>query len=184
VLLLLRAVLDLRLPAVIRRADADPAAVPSALLAAARHLAETDPTPAMAVFAGLAGADPERLTGLTAPWSPERCAGLARELRTVLRAQGLEAGDLDAAHGAGALVAETLLRVWRRWLGGLGRSSTGYLLVQFLRRPGLVEVEPRRVLVTLASRPLDIVLEQAGYLLPLSGVALLGGRDLVFRTEV
>jgi hypothetical protein len=185
VLLLLRAVVDLRLPAVIRRAGDDPDIVPSALLAAARHLTAAAPTPAMAVFAGLVDAvsDPERLSALTVPWPTERCRALARELQAVLRAQGLDAEDLGSAHGVGALVAEAVLRAWRRWLGGLGRSSTGYLLTQFLRRPGQVEVEPRRVLVTLAPRPLDVVLEQAGYLLPLRGVGLLGGRDLVFRTE-
>ena len=185
VLLLLRAVVDLRLPAVIRRVDDDPDVVPSALLAAAHHLTAAAPTPAMAVFAGLVDAmpDPKRLSALTVPWSAERCGGLARELQTVLRGQGLDAEDLGSAHEVGALVAEAVLRAWRRWLGGLGRSSTGYLLTQFLRRPGQIEVEPGRVLVTLPSRPLDVVLEQAGYLLPLRGVGLLGGRDLVFWTE-
>jgi hypothetical protein len=185
VLLLLRAVVDLRLPTVIRRADRDPDAVPSALLAAAGHLTEADPTPAMAVFAGMVDVmpGPERLTELMVPWPVERCGGLARQLWTVLRAQGLEAEEQGSDHGVGALVADVVLRAWRRWLGALGRSSTAYLLAQFVRRPGQVEIEPGRVLVTLAARPLDVVLEQAGYLIPLRDVGLLGGRDLVLRTE-
>lgn len=183
-LLLLRAVVDLRLPTVIRRTDDDPDAVPSALMAAAHHLFGVDPMPAAAIFAGLVDtpSDPERLSALTAPWTPERRRRLARELENVLRAQGLDAVDLANDHGVGAHVAEVVIRAWRRWLGGLGRSSTGYLLTQFLRRPGRIEVEPRQVLVTLAPRPLDVVLEQAGYLLPLRNVVLLGRRDLFFRT--
>jgi hypothetical protein len=79
------------------------------------------------------------------------------------------------------LVAFSLLRLWSRWLRQFSESSVPYLLDQFIRRPGRLSASPAGVWVELEPRPLDIVIEMAGYLTPLEGVPWLGGRTVHFR---
>jgi hypothetical protein len=94
----------------------------------------------------------------------------------------VEAGDesvaalraaLDAVRGDGvdeplanwtlALTSISLLRVWAAWLRQFSTSSAPYLLNNFIRRPGRIEKVQQNLLVELAPRPLDIVIEMAGY---------------------
>jgi hypothetical protein len=79
---------------------------------------------------------------------------------------GLPGPDLTAE-----LTAAALLRLWARWLQGFAGASVPYLLHQLVRRPG--RLRPDRdghgLLVELDPRPLDVVLELAGYLAPLAG---------------
>ena len=89
---------------------------------------------------------------------------------------GLPAIDL-----AVALAAGVLLRLWARWLRNFGESSIPYLLDQFIRRPGSIWVTSTEIVVTLDRRPLDIVLEMAGYLGKIERVSWLGDRRVRFR---
>jgi hypothetical protein len=80
------------------------------------------------------------------------------------------------------LVAFGLLRLWARWLRQFSDSSIPYLLEQFIRRPGRLYPGETGLWVELEPRPLDIVVELAGYMAPLEGVPWLGGRTVYFRT--
>jgi hypothetical protein len=65
-----------------------------------------------------------------------------------------------------ALAANSLLRCWAMWLRQFASSSTPYLLNNFIRRPGSITRTEDGFLVEMASRPLDVVLEMAGYFAP------------------
>jgi hypothetical protein len=79
------------------------------------------------------------------------------------------------------LAAATLLRLWARWLPGFSEASVPYLLEQFVRRPGSVRLDGDGLLVELEPRPLDVVLELAGYTSPLSVGSPFDGRQVTFR---
>lgn len=78
-------------------------------------------------------------------------------------------------------LAAVLLRVWAFWLNGFERSSTGYLLEHFVRRPGRIVTHRDGHQVVLEPRPLDLVLRRAGYLDPLRPPAPLAATRLAFR---
>jgi hypothetical protein len=80
-----------------------------------------------------------------------------------------------------ALAASTLLRLWARWLRQFADSSVPYLLGTFIRRPGWITVNAQRIEVELQHRPLDIVLDMAGYTAELERVPWLGERGLRFH---
>lgn len=88
---------------------------------------------------------------------------------------------LPGADLAIALIALALLRVWARWLPSFGASSAPFVLAQLIRRPGRISVAEDAIDVTLDRRPLDIVLEMAGYMAPLERVSWLGNRALRFH---
>jgi hypothetical protein len=75
--------------------------------------------------------------------------------------------DADLVIG---LTALALLRAWIAWLPGFERSSPGYVLEQLVRRPGRVRRDGRFLVVELERRPLDLVLELAGYTAELEDV--------------
>lgn len=89
---------------------------------------------------------------------------------------GLAATDLSLA-----LAASVILRAWAYWLPRFAGSSVPYLLEQFIRRPGWVAIDSAQITVIPASRPLDVVIETAGYLADLEQVPWLGGRRVRFR---
>jgi hypothetical protein len=66
-----------------------------------------------------------------------------------------------------ALAAVQLARLWARWLRGFSAASLPYLLASLIRRPGRVFIGDDELVVELQPRPLDVVLELAGYLAPL-----------------
>jgi hypothetical protein len=90
-----------------------------------------------------------------------------------------------------ALLAASLVRLWARWMRSFSASSLPYLLDQFIRRGGRVRPWPQSLtafnqpaqplLIELDSRPLDIVLEMAGYLSPLEFISWLDGRKVEFE---
>jgi hypothetical protein len=94
-----------------------------------------------------------------------------------------------SSHGIGvveedlalALIAIGLVRVWARWLRQFAGSSTPWLLEKFIRRPGTIRVGRDTVLVELEPRPLDIVIEMAGYTSDIHRVPWLADRSIVFR---
>ena len=84
-------------------------------------------------------------------------------------------GDRDVDETVG-LIALAVLRAWAGWLRGFGDSSAPFVLEQFVRRPGAVALSEGRVTVELERRPLDLVLEMAGYLGELDAGAALPRR--------
>jgi hypothetical protein len=97
---------------------------------------------------------------------------------SALDAGRLELPDVDLTL---ALTAINLLRVWARWLRGFATSSAPYLLENFIRRSGWVSMDEAHIQVELENRPLDIIIDMAGYLATLEKVAWLGGRDVGFQ---
>jgi hypothetical protein len=80
-------------------------------------------------------------------------------------------------------LAVHLLRLWARWLRGFSRASVPYLLQQFIRRPGQIEIRSSEIVVTLHPAPLDPVLEMSGYLAPTPAVPWLSDRRVSFRVD-
>ncbi len=80
-----------------------------------------------------------------------------------------------------ASFADSLLRLWARWLHNFADSSLPYLMRNFVDRPGRLVITPDEVQVELEPRPLDIVLEMAGYLEPLTRMSWLDGKTVVFH---
>lgn len=94
----------------------------------------------------------------------------ARE-RLLAALASLDAGRLsppgEAGEGADltlALTATVVLRAWARWLRRFADSSVPFLLERLLRRSGRVRDTSDALEVALDGRPLDLVLEMAGYL--------------------
>jgi hypothetical protein len=75
-------------------------------------------------------------------------------------------------------VSGRLMVHWARWLHGFSGSSIGYLLRQFIRRPGVVCDGNETIRVALQPRPLDMVLRIAGYFEPLARVEWAGERRI------
>ncbi len=71
-----------------------------------------------------------------------------------------------------------LLKGWARWLPGLAHSSTGYLLDNFICRPGTIILGKQRIIADLERRPLDEILKLAGYLADTPPVAWLENRSV------
>jgi hypothetical protein len=95
-------------------------------------------------------------------------------------------GPLPCSDESALLVKHTaawVLRAWARWLPGLSNSSIPYLLRNFIRRPGTIEVGPLFLEIGLAAAPLDSILRMAGYLSDSPGAAWLGNRTIRFRTD-
>jgi len=98
-------------------------------------------------------------TGVTlGPDAPEE-GGAAAAFAAVGRGRlGLADPDLTLD-----LLAVALLRVWARWLPGFEGSSIPYLVSNLVRRDGLVHRGGDELVVQLERRPLDVLLELAGY---------------------
>jgi hypothetical protein len=108
--------------------------------------------------------------------------GSGEELEGALASMGSpETGNVDGDLTV-ALVATSLLRTWARWLRGFGDSSVAYLLDELVRRPGVLFRDGEVLTVLMEPRPLDIVLEMAGYLSELSATEIGIGR-LRFRVS-
>jgi hypothetical protein len=73
-----------------------------------------------------------------------------------------------------------LLRMWARWLRGFSDASVDFLLDNFIRRTGRLYVDKELLFVELERRPLDVVLEMAGYLADLERVPWLPGKRIKF----
>lgn len=185
VLLLARVLLDLRLAALAQR-RAYPPAGPAHLLAAVGVR-----------WAGPAGAVGRALDPAVRLLAGEGAPCTSDELAAVFRGVAPDAHDrwavvldelcarhgLDPADTPGDVLdrtADTALRVWARWLRGFDRSSSPFLLDRFVRRPGGLVVGDEVVRVLLPRRPLDVVLEMSGYLLPLEPLPGTPGRRIEF----
>jgi hypothetical protein len=114
------------------------------------------------------------------------------ELRVTHRTehQALQAALEALAHGrmglldadlTMALTAMALLRVWARWLRRFATSSIPYILENFIRRTGLLYADDNAILVEMEPRPLDVVIEMAGYTAEIERQAWFGKRRVRFR---
>lgn len=185
-LLLQRVLLDVRLAGLAERHGYPPAG-PGYLLAAVglrwagpSGKADRRLDPAIRLLAG--DESPQSIAELDAAWRAVSPAAHAA-WRSVL-------DDLAARHQLTAVAAaddpldhtaHTLLRIWARWLRDFEHSSPSYLLDQFVHRPGTVVVAPDRITVQLSRRPLDTVLEIAGYLRPIEALSGLASRRTEFQ---
>jgi hypothetical protein len=201
--LMLRAAMDVRLPALaasVGYPDAGTVLLALALRWAGEAGSSHDRAdPGLAVLDGHDGAVP--LQTLRQQWAatpPERhrrwqeTLGAAlgqppppdpaehEEALAALRHGQLGLPEADAALGC---TAAALLRHWARWLRGFSTSSVPYLLDNFVRRPGRIVPLDDDLLVELEPRPLDPVLELAGYTDELDLRGLLGRQRLRFRME-
>jgi hypothetical protein len=202
--LLLRAAVDVRLPALaagVGYPDAGTVLLALALRWAGEAGSSQDRVdPGLAVLGGHDGAVP--LQTLRRRWAaipPDRhrrwqeilLAALGQtpppdpagpdDTPAALRHGQLGLAEADEALGRGAAA---LLRHWARWLRGFSSSSVPYLLDNFIRRSGRVLLlDDGELLVELEPRPLDPVLELAGYTDELDLRGLLGRERLRFRME-
>jgi hypothetical protein len=85
--------------------------------------------------------------------------------------------NLDLTIG---IVTCVLLRLWARWLRGFSNSSIPFLLENLIRRKGTISTGPDALVVQLEPRPLDLVVELAGYLSELERVLWLPGKRIKF----
>jgi hypothetical protein len=75
--------------------------------------------------------------------------------------------DLDLSLN---IIACMLLRMWSSWLHGFSVSSIPFLLENFVRRCGRIYLVRDGLMIELERRPLDVVLEMAGYLEDLENI--------------
>ena len=74
------------------------------------------------------------------------------------------------------LIAIALLRLWARSLPSFAASSPGFLLRTFVRRSGQLVVGPSELTIELEPKPLDLVLEMAGFVSDIESLPWLAGR--------
>jgi hypothetical protein len=114
--------------------------------------------------------------------APRELAATHRTGREALLAAlaGLEYGRLGVpdADLTLALTAIAVLWVWAHWLRQFAASSIPYLLDNFIRRPGRVYVDAHEITVDMEPRPLDIVIDVAGYSARLERVPWLDHRHV------
>jgi hypothetical protein len=199
--LLLRAAMDVRLPALaasVGYPDAGTVLLALALRWAGQVGSSQDRAdPGLCVLDGHDGAVP--LQTLRQQWAatpPERHQRWQEALLAALgqppppdpaeheeALAALHHGQLSLPQADAALgrTAAALLRHWARWLRGFSTSSVPYLLDNFVRRPGRVLPLDDDLLVELEPRPLDPVLELAGYTDELDLRGLLSRKRLRFR---
>jgi hypothetical protein len=129
----------------------------------------------------LSGEGPATTSELAEAWLAVN-PGAHDAWRTVIDDLATRHRSVPVAPAADALdhTADVVLRIWARWLRGFEQSSQGFLLDQFVRRPGTIAEAPGRVTVRLPRRPLDAVLEMSGYLRPIDPVPGLASRRVVF----
>ena len=193
-LLPVRGALDLRLPALAAAEGVPP--FPELLLALALRWAGEGALGQRAdagLAAALGLAEPPTAEALAGGW-----AGCTRTAHRRLRAdvlRGLEARGLRQSVGKEQLacvqhstlgdprtdrtvgiVALAVLLAWTEWLRGFGESSPAFVLDRFVRRAGAISVSEGCAAVELERRPLDLVLEMAGYLDELDAGAVLPRR--------
>jgi hypothetical protein len=118
----------------------------------------------------------------TAEESAAHRAGRERLLAALAALEGGELG-LPAADLTVALTALAILRLWARWLRQFAGSSAPYLLAQFIQRPGRFYRRADGLLIELERRPLDLVLDIAGYTADLERVPWLGGQKIRFQVQ-
>lgn len=123
-----------------------------------------------------------QVTGAGETVAVEENARFAAGIRETFRA--LSAGDTGQPQVDVTLrlMAAALLKTWARWLRQFQSSSIPYLLDNFIRREGRITVSDDDIVIEMEARPLDVVLELAGYFGDLDRVEWLGNRRVHFRS--
>jgi hypothetical protein len=116
-----------------------------------------------------------------APRQPAHAPALHAEIVRLMRDRAAFAPSLMPDEAATTGVH--LMRLWAHWLPGLGHSSAPWLLRQFILRGGVVTIDDAQIAVALRPAPLDVVLELAHYLDPISAVPWLGDRRVTFTID-
>lgn len=201
--LLLRGITEARVPQLIARADAGPLEL--ILLGLGLQWAGSEAVragvadPGLALWCGLADASTP-VADLLAKLDPSRCESLLAVITQLMQDRALIdpslliapdvppdwIGPLAECQPLAApllLTGVHLLRLWSRWLRGVSNSGIPYLLRNFVRRAGSIELRHDRLLVKLNPAPLDTVLEMSGYLSQTPAIPWLGDRPVVFRIE-
>lgn len=204
VLLLARAVNDLRLHALAQQAGV-PVAPLMAALARLWAAVPLPPSPVTALWCGSEHHD-EAVLDDHGPALAAMRAALASLLaeRRMLDAAGAAQVERDAAAllpgfcvatevatgpatGVAsevatdiAGIAALLLRGWSHWLPGMAASGPRFLLERSVRRAGSVVLDAQCLAVECDPAPFDVVLRMAGYLAPLGPLGWLGGRTIAF----
>ncbi len=159
-----------------------------------------DNDPGLALWSGLA--QPEPGAAILNRLDPAVCGSLLLRVQNILENRAsIDPGSTlrtDFASELTAVLADNwpsdvpqqssitalavhLLRLWSRWLRGFAQSSVPYLLQQFIRRAGQIEVRPDEIAVIMRPAQLDVVLEMSGYLAPTPPVPWLAHRRVSFR---
>ena len=97
---------------------------------------------------------------------------------SALAEAGVGVADADVSLTS---IAHSVVRLWARWLRQFAGSGAPYLLHQFIRRRGFVAVAGDEIVVQLERKPLDVVLEMAGYCLDLDPIPGVFDRRVRFR---
>jgi hypothetical protein len=189
VALLFRAVIDARLPFLLKNND-----FPDPSLSAEEKLQEV----LLRCFESWAGAQEENASSAPLQDNPIHdpgfriLAGVEVDSETIHASHEFSLSDLSTfrqtweEHLAGLRLSSTgdladnLLRLWARWLRGFADASVPFLLQNFIHRPGTIFIGPTEIKVEMERRSLDIVLEMADYLAPIENISWLGGRRLSF----
>jgi hypothetical protein len=82
-----------------------------------------------------------------------------------------------------AHIASLLTHAWSHWLRGIAHSSVSFLLDNCLRRAARVQMTAKRIAVELDPSPLDIVLQMAGYFAPVDEVPWLSDRSVALTVR-
>lgn len=205
--LLIRAILDMRLPQLAATAGAGP--LSSVLLAlgiqwaGAPALCNGKTDAGLAFWCGLAP-QAHAASDLLSALDPAGCQRLLVKVRELFQDRCAldtslprvdlppEDGFADLAgawppgspvHEALATVATYALRLWAQWLPAISSSSVPYLLRNLVWRGGTLFMRADSIEVVLRPAPLDITLEMASYTKELSRVPWLEDRKVVFRID-
>jgi hypothetical protein len=199
--LLVRAIMDTRLPQLVESSGAGP--LPAVLFGLARHWAgervmrDGDVDPGLAIWCGLNPAE-QPTADLLSDLDEEGCRRLVERVSRVYEqrraldqtlpqvepsvAVAQPAADLPTTSGL-ELVAIYLLRLWAHWLRGVAGSSVPYLLDNLVRRGGELHMHENMIEVVLHPKPLDVVLEMAMYTKKIEMVPWLENRSVCFRID-
>jgi hypothetical protein len=206
--LLVRAVMDTRLPQLVETSGAG--SLPAVLLALGIQWAgrqavrDGNIDPGLAVWCGLNSAEPAT-ADLLSDLDEEGCRRLLEHVSRVYEQRRaldqtlpqVEApvpptnfADLAADWPATSriradldLVGVYLLRLWAHWLRGVAGSSVPYLLENLVRRGGELHMHENLIEVALHPKPLDVVLEMAMYTKKIDMVPWLENRSVCFRID-
>lgn len=184
--LLVRALMDLRLPALATR-HAVP--LPPLLSALAVHWFDIEPPFDAATELWTGAARPD-FAALEAHIEPLRTLNASLADILVLRGATIEdegaitvtklpcSRDLEACI---ARTGELLLRGWALWLRAVSNSTSRFLLSQCLRREARARITETEIFLQLGPAPLDVVLRMAGYFDRIECVPWLASRAVSFE---
>lgn len=194
--LLLRALIDTRLPALAKKAELPLAPILGAIAVKMFDIR----TPFDAVTSVWVGADSPDYAELDC--TSASVQAVADELQGVLVAQRvLDEGDADriveadagrfdtilpcsrATDAAISRIASLLLHAWSHWLRGVAHSSASFLIDNCLRRAARARISDVDIAIELDPAPLDAVLEMAGCFDRIDAVPWLGGLSVTFTVR-